>query len=131
VAAAAILFTFISNSSTSARSGTLQLVRGDYSDPLAAGEVTHFQALSTALSGTVGLGNIAGVAVAVSGRRGRRSDDPGRPVWHVVEIRRVHAGRQVPQRVHRWHRLRWTDVLPVKGLAERSERLRTLGRVLP
>ena len=31
-----------------------------------AGEVSHFQALATALSGTVGLGNIAGVAVAVS-----------------------------------------------------------------
>ncbi|MGD9022119.1 MAG: hypothetical protein PVF46_10000, partial [Lysobacterales bacterium] len=32
-----------------------QLVRGDYHDPEAAGEVTHFQALATALSGTVGL----------------------------------------------------------------------------
>ncbi len=44
----------------------LQLVRGKYSDPRDAGEVSHFQALATALSGTVGLGNIAGVAVAVS-----------------------------------------------------------------
>ena len=44
----------------------LQLVRGKYSDPKDAGEVSHFQALATALSGTVGLGNIAGVAVAVS-----------------------------------------------------------------
>ncbi len=44
----------------------LQLVRGKYSDPNDAGEVSHFQALATALSGTVGLGNIAGVAVAVS-----------------------------------------------------------------
>lgn len=42
------------------------LVRGKYADPTAPGQVTHFQALSTALSGTVGLGNIAGVAVAVS-----------------------------------------------------------------
>ena len=41
------------------------LVKGDYSDPEDAGEVSHFQALATALSGTVGLGNIAGVAVAV------------------------------------------------------------------
>lgn len=41
------------------------LVKGDYSDPNDAGEVSHFQALATALSGTVGLGNIAGVAVAV------------------------------------------------------------------
>ena len=37
------------------------LIRGDYSDPNDTGEVNHFQALATALSGTVGLGNIAGV----------------------------------------------------------------------
>jgi len=43
-----------------------RLVRGDFDDPSHAGEVTHFQALATALSGTVGLGNIAGVAIAVS-----------------------------------------------------------------
>ncbi|MFN3723246.1 MAG: alanine/glycine:cation symporter family protein [Paracoccaceae bacterium] len=45
---------------------SIQLVSGKYSDPNDAGEVSHFQALATALSGTVGLGNIAGVAVAVS-----------------------------------------------------------------
>lgn len=45
---------------------SIRLIRGDYTDPNAAGEVTHFQALATALSGTVGLGNIAGVAIAVS-----------------------------------------------------------------
>jgi alanine or glycine:cation symporter, AGCS family len=44
----------------------IQLVRGKYTDPREPGEVSHFQALATALSGTVGLGNIAGVAVAVS-----------------------------------------------------------------
>lgn len=43
-----------------------QLIRGDYDKPGDDGEVSHFQALVTALSGTVGLGNIAGVAVAVS-----------------------------------------------------------------
>lgn len=43
-----------------------RLVRGHYSPPSAPGETSHFQALSMALSGTVGLGNIAGVAVAVS-----------------------------------------------------------------
>lgn len=41
------------------------LIRGKYDHPDAVGEVTHFQALTTALSGTVGLGNIAGVAAAV------------------------------------------------------------------
>src|SRR5690606_31218635 len=44
----------------------LDLARGKYDDPNAPGQVTHFQALATAVSGTVGLGNIAGVAVAVS-----------------------------------------------------------------
>lgn len=42
------------------------LIRGRFDDPNDKGEVSHFQALTTALSGTVGLGNIAGVAVAVS-----------------------------------------------------------------
>jgi len=55
-----------------------ELVRGDYHDPEAAGEVTHFQALATALSGTVGLGNIAGVAVAVS------LGGPGATLWMIL-----------------------------------------------
>lgn len=44
----------------------IQLVRGDYADPSSPGEVSHFQALATAVSGTVGIGNIGGVAVAVT-----------------------------------------------------------------
>lgn len=55
-----------------------RLIRGDYNDPKAAGEVTHFQALATALSGTVGLGNIAGVAIAVS------VGGPGAVVWMML-----------------------------------------------
>ena len=55
-----------------------ELVRGDYHDPEAAGEVTHFQALATALSGTVGLGDIAGVAVAVS------LGGPGATFWMIL-----------------------------------------------
>ncbi len=43
-----------------------QLIRGQFDRPEDKGEVSHFQALVTALSGTVGLGNIAGVAIAVS-----------------------------------------------------------------
>ena len=43
-----------------------QLVSGRYTDPQHVGEVSHFQALSTALSATVGTGNIAGVATAIS-----------------------------------------------------------------
>jgi len=44
---------------------SLALVSGKYDNPNDVGEVSHFQALTTALSATVGLGNIAGVAVAI------------------------------------------------------------------
>lgn len=43
----------------------LDVLRGKYDDPNAPGEITHFQALSTALASTIGMGNIAGVAVAI------------------------------------------------------------------
>ncbi|MBX2831203.1 MAG: alanine:cation symporter family protein [Rhodospirillales bacterium] len=56
----------------------ISLVKGDYSHPDDAGEVSHFQALATALSGTVGLGNIAGVAVAVS------IGGPGATFWMIL-----------------------------------------------
>lgn len=42
------------------------VLRGKYDDPDDEGEITHFQALTTALSATVGMGNIAGVAVAIA-----------------------------------------------------------------
>lgn len=44
----------------------LDIVFGKYDDPNNKGEISHFQALCAALSATVGLGNIAGVAVAIS-----------------------------------------------------------------
>jgi len=56
----------------------LQLVRGDYDNPDDNGEVSHFQALTTALSATVGLGNIAGVAVAVA------IGGPGATFWMII-----------------------------------------------
>lgn len=56
----------------------IALVSGKYSDPNDAGEVSHFQALTTALSGTVGLGNIAGVAVAIS------IGGPGATFWMIL-----------------------------------------------
>ena len=56
----------------------ISLVKGDYSDPEDAGEVSHFQALTTALSGTVGLGNIAGVAVAIG------IGGPGATFWMIL-----------------------------------------------
>ncbi len=44
----------------------LDIVTGKYHDPDAVGKITHFEALSAAVSGTVGLGNIAGVAIAIT-----------------------------------------------------------------
>ena len=41
-------------------------VKGDFADPTARGEISHFKAVATAISGTVGVGNIGGVAVAIS-----------------------------------------------------------------
>ncbi len=43
----------------------IKMVSGKYSNKDHPGEISHFQALSTAISGTVGIGNIAGVAVAI------------------------------------------------------------------
>lgn len=56
----------------------IDLVRGKYTDRSAPGEVSHFKALATALSGTVGLGNIAGVAVAIT------AGGPGAAVWMII-----------------------------------------------
>ncbi|OXY82073.1 alanine glycine permease [Oceanimonas doudoroffii] len=55
-----------------------RLVRGDFNDPRAPGEVTHFQALTSALSVTVGLGNISGVAIAIA------IGGPGAVFWMIV-----------------------------------------------
>ena len=59
----------------------INIVRGKYDsieDAAGDGEVSHFQALATAVSGTVGLGNIAGVAVAIA------LGGPGATFWMVV-----------------------------------------------
>lgn len=56
----------------------IKLVKGDYSNPDDPGEVSHFQALATAVSGTVGIGNIGGVAVAIS------IGGPGATFWMIT-----------------------------------------------
>ena len=75
----AIFFTFYFNFINFRAFGhAIDLVRGKYEDPNDPGEVSHFQALATALSATVGLGNIAGVAVAVS------LGGPGATFWMIL-----------------------------------------------
>jgi len=54
------------------------LIRGKYDNPNDPGEVSHFQALTTALSATVGLGNIAGVAIAIT------VGGPGATFWLII-----------------------------------------------
>ncbi|MEE2961063.1 MAG: alanine/glycine:cation symporter family protein [Myxococcota bacterium] len=56
----------------------IDVTRGKYDDPNAPGEISHFQALTSALSATVGLGNIAGVAVAIS------AGGPGAVFWMII-----------------------------------------------
>lgn len=56
----------------------IKVTAGKYDDPTDAGEVSHFQALTAALSATVGLGNIAGVAVAVG------LGGPGATFWMIL-----------------------------------------------
>ena len=53
--------------------------KGDFSDPTARGEISHFKAVATAVSGTVGVGNIGGVAVAITvgGPGAAGSSSPG------------------------------------------------------
>ncbi len=109
-----------------------QLVRGDYSDPTAKGEVSHFQALATALSGTVGLGNIAGVAVAVS------LGGPGATFWMIVAGFLGMSSKFVECTLGVRYRNEYTDgsvsggpmYYLSKGLAERSDKLKYLGKVL-
>ena len=57
---------------------SVHVLQGRFSNPKDPGEVSHFQALTTALSGTVGLGNIAGVAIAVS------IGGPGATFWMMI-----------------------------------------------
>jgi len=56
----------------------VDIVRGKFSDPKHTGEITHFQALTAAVSGTVGIGNIAAVAVTVS------IGGPGAIFWVIM-----------------------------------------------
>ena len=109
-----------------------ELVRGDYHDPEAAGEVTHFQALATALSGTVGLGNIAGVAVAVS------LGGPGATFWMILAGFLGMSSKFTECTLG----VKYRDELPdgtvsggpmyylTKGLAEKGPNFAKLGKVL-
>ena len=56
---------------------SIDIIKGKYDNPRDTGQISHFQALTSALSATIGLGNIAGVAVAVS------LGGPGAVFWMI------------------------------------------------
>ena len=57
---------------------SLQCISGRFDKTSDPGEISHFQALSAALSATIGLGNIAGVAIAI------HTGGPGAVIWMWV-----------------------------------------------
>ena len=57
---------------------SIDIIRGCFDDPDDPGEISHFKALTSALSATIGLGNIAGVAVAMG------TGGPGALFWMVL-----------------------------------------------
>lgn len=79
LATAALFFTFYMGFINIRGFGlALRHVRGEFRNPSARGEISHFQALSTAISGTVGIGNIGGVAVAIV------IGGPGAAFWLIL-----------------------------------------------
>jgi len=76
---AGLLFTFLTlGIQFKALTHGIQVIRGKYDNPNDAGNISHFQALCAALSGTIGLGNISGVAIAIA------SGGPGAVFWMWV-----------------------------------------------
>jgi hypothetical protein len=92
---------------------SLRIVRGKFDKAGDVGDTSHFQALTTALSGTVGTGNIAGVALAI------HLGGPAALFWMLVtaavgmttkfvEVTLSHKYREIAAR---WFCFRRTDVL--------------------
>ncbi|MEW6491291.1 MAG: alanine/glycine:cation symporter family protein [Cyanobacteriota bacterium] len=108
----------------------IDVVRGRYDDPNEPGEVSHFQALAAALSATVGLGNIAGVAIAI------QVGGPGAVFWMTLAGLFGMTSKFVECTLGQMYRIVRQDGTvsggPMhylsKGLAERG--LRSLGKVL-
>lgn len=110
----------------------IDVVRGKFDNPNDSGEVSHFQALTAALSGTVGVGNIAGVAIAVS------LGGPGATFWMILAGLLGMSSKFVECSLGVMYR----NVNPdgsvsggpmyylSKGLAERGKGIGTLGKVL-
>jgi alanine or glycine:cation symporter, AGCS family len=109
-----------------------RLIRGDYAEPGSPGEVSHFQALTSAVSGTVGIGNIAGVAIAIS------IGGPGATFWMIVAGLLAMSTKFAECTLGVMYRLEKADgsvsggpmYYLSRGIAEQYPRLRAVGLVL-
>jgi AGCS family alanine or glycine:cation symporter len=133
VLATGLLFTVWSRfSQYRALTHGVRVLRGSYDDPGDPGAINHFQALSAALSATVGLGNIGGVALAIA------LGGPGAVFWMwvvgvvgmalkltEVSLSMLYRNTDDPDNPHggpMW--------VASKGLARMDPRLATTGRIL-
>ncbi len=133
VLATGVLFTVWSRfSQYRALTHGIRVIRGSYDDPSDPGAINHFQALSAALSATVGLGNIGGVALAIA------LGGPGAIFWMwivgvvgmalkltEVSLSMLYRNTDDPDNPHggpMW--------VASKGLARMSPRLASTGRVV-
>ena len=111
---------------------SIDIIRGKYDNPDDIGQISHFQALTSALSATIGLGNIAGVAVAVS------LGGPGAVFWMVFIAFFSMSAKFVSCTLGQLYRevnedgsvsggpMYYLDI----GLSERSANLGVLGKIL-
>lgn len=108
------------------------ITRGDYDDARDPGAISHFQALSAALSATVGLGNISGVAIAIA------LGGPGAVFWMWIVGLAGMALKTTEVTLSMLYRRTERPDEPsggpmwvaLDGLTERSPRLAPLGRAL-
>jgi AGCS family alanine or glycine:cation symporter len=131
----AVFFTFYFKFiSISGFKHAIDVVKGKFDDPKKKeqGEVSHFQALTAALSGTVGVGNIAGVAIAVS------IGGPGATFWMIVAGLLGMSAKFIECTLGTKYRIQNADgsvsggpsYYLSRGLAKRGERMGQLGKVL-
>ena len=111
---------------------SIDVIKGKYDNPNDTGQISHFQALTSALSATIGLGNIAGVAIAVS------LGGPGAVFWMIFIAFFSMSAKFVSGTLGQLYREVESDGTvnggPMyyldKGLSEKGENYKVLAKVL-